>query len=152
MSNRLHPGHWHPSLKWVVRRMRGRTRGQSLAEYSLIAVLVCLGIAAIITATGPAIGNVFSNTVYNLLGQKFTPNPTMSALDISNYATAIASITPPPPTYLTNTPLVPTCSGGVNNGKWAYTYTPYPTTSSNGLGTWKPGAGQLPFVANASCP
>jgi Flp pilus assembly pilin Flp len=110
-----------------------------MTEYALIAVLVCLGIAAIITATGPAIGNIFSNTVYNLLGQKFTPNPTLSAADISQYATDIASITPPPPTYLTNTPLVPTCASGSNINKWAFTLVPNPPGSSNGLGTWVPG-------------
>ena len=145
MSNRNHPGHWHPSLKRVVGRVRRGVRGQSMAEYSLIAVLVCLGIATIITATGPTIGNIFSNTVYNLLGQKFTPNATLSDTDIAKLATDIASITPPPPTYLTNTPLVPTCQSGSNANKWAYTYTPYPTTSSNGLGTWAPGT-------SISCP
>lgn len=43
-------------------------QGQSLVEYLLIVVLVVFALAAAIAATGPAIGNVFSNTVYNLLG------------------------------------------------------------------------------------
>ncbi len=42
--------------------------GQSLVEYTLIVALVIFSMAAAIAATGPAIGNVFSNTVYNLLG------------------------------------------------------------------------------------
>lgn len=42
--------------------------GQSMVEYALIVALVILGFAVAIAATGPAIGNVFSNTVYNLLG------------------------------------------------------------------------------------
>jgi hypothetical protein len=43
-------------------------QGQSMVEYVLIVVLVILAFAIAIAATGPAIGNVFSNTVYNLLG------------------------------------------------------------------------------------
>jgi len=42
--------------------------GQSMVEYALIVALVILSFAVAIAATGPAIGNVFSNTVYNLLG------------------------------------------------------------------------------------
>ncbi|MEZ4666752.1 MAG: hypothetical protein R3E39_02320 [Anaerolineae bacterium] len=42
-------------------------RGQSMVEYALILVLVVMAMAAAIAATGPAIGNVFSNTVCNLL-------------------------------------------------------------------------------------
>jgi len=43
-------------------------QGQSMVEYVLIVVLVILAFVIAIAATGPAIGNVFSNTVYNLLG------------------------------------------------------------------------------------
>jgi hypothetical protein len=43
-------------------------QGQSLVEYTLIVALVILAFVVAIAATGPAIGNVFSNTVYNLLG------------------------------------------------------------------------------------
>ena len=43
-------------------------QGQSMVEYVLIVVLVVLAFVVAIAATGPAIGNVFSNTVYNLLG------------------------------------------------------------------------------------
>lgn len=43
-------------------------QGQSMVEYALIVVLVILAFVLAIGATGPAIGNVFSNTVYNLLG------------------------------------------------------------------------------------
>jgi Flp pilus assembly pilin Flp len=143
MSDHHHPEHGRPNLNPTTRR---GARGQAIVEYALIAVLVCLGIAAVVTATGPTIGNIFSNTVYNLLGQKFTPNPTLSDTDIAKYATDIASITPPPPTYLTNTPLVPTCASGSNQGKWAFTLTPNPPGSDNGKGTWIPGE------PSASCP
>jgi hypothetical protein len=133
--------HDHPARVWqALKSLNGRAkrvtktrgaRGQSMTEYALIAILVCLGIGVIITATGPAIGNVFSNTVYNLLGQKFTPMSTLSSNDIQTYSARISTITPPPPTYLTNTPLVPTCqAGAARAGTWARTSTP---------ATWVPG-------------
>jgi Flp pilus assembly pilin Flp len=37
--------------------------GQALIEYALILVLVAIALAAALIATGPALGNVFSNTV-----------------------------------------------------------------------------------------
>ena len=43
--------------------------GQALIEYALILVLVGLAFGFALAATGPVVGNVFSNTVYNLLGQ-----------------------------------------------------------------------------------
>ncbi len=43
--------------------------GQALIEYALILVLVGIAFGFALAATGPAIGNVFSNIVYNLLGQ-----------------------------------------------------------------------------------
>jgi len=43
-------------------------RGQSLVEYALIIVLVIFAFGLALAATGPAIGNVFSNTVVNLVG------------------------------------------------------------------------------------
>ncbi len=46
-----------------------KTRGQAMVEYALILALVALALAAIFVTTGAAVGNVFSNTVYNLVGQ-----------------------------------------------------------------------------------
>ena len=43
--------------------------GQALVEYALIVVLCILAFGFALAATGPAIGNVFSNTIYNLVGQ-----------------------------------------------------------------------------------
>lgn len=43
--------------------------GQALVEYALILVLVAVLFGVTLAATGPAIGNIFSNTVFNLLGQ-----------------------------------------------------------------------------------
>lgn len=42
--------------------------GQALIEYALILVLVAMALLAALLATGPAIANVFSNTVCNLVG------------------------------------------------------------------------------------
>lgn len=47
--------------------------GQALIEYALILVLVAIALAAALIATGPALGNVFSNTVFNLIGITGTP-------------------------------------------------------------------------------
>lgn len=43
--------------------------GQALVEYALILFLVAILFGVTLAATGPAIGNVFSNVVVNLLGQ-----------------------------------------------------------------------------------
>jgi Flp pilus assembly pilin Flp len=48
-------------------------RGQALIEYALILVLVVMALIAAVAATGPALGNVFSNTVFNLVGITGTP-------------------------------------------------------------------------------
>ncbi len=99
----------------------GRASGQALVEYALIASLVIIGIIAVLTITGPTVGNIFSNTVYNLLGQTFDVQPMPNNDDIINASTALATLTPPSYTYYTNTPLIPTCSAGAFVGKWAPT-------------------------------
>nr|MBA3871900.1 hypothetical protein [Anaerolineae bacterium] len=48
-------------------------RGQALVEYALILTLVVMALVAAVAATGPALGNVFSNTVFNLVGITGTP-------------------------------------------------------------------------------
>jgi Flp pilus assembly pilin Flp len=50
-------------------QVRAGERGQSLVEYALIAAFVILAFAVTLAMTGPAIGNIFSNVVYNLIGQ-----------------------------------------------------------------------------------
>ena len=47
----------------------GQSSGQALVEYALILVLVAILFGVTLAMTGPAIANVFSNTLYNLLGQ-----------------------------------------------------------------------------------
>ncbi|MCC7446908.1 MAG: hypothetical protein IT324_05790 [Anaerolineae bacterium] len=105
--------------------------GQAMVEYALIAVLVILGLVTILTVTAPAIGNVFSNTVYNLLGQQFTPYSTLAPAEKANLATAVGSYTPNPVTYYTNTPLAPTCQSNPNI--WAT-----PTNNADGSITFAP--------------
>lgn len=39
--------------------------GQGLAEYALILVLVAVIVVAVLFLLGPAVGNIFSNIVYN---------------------------------------------------------------------------------------
>src|SRR5690348_5164378 len=51
--------------------------GQAMMEYALILVLVAIALAAALVATGPALGKVFSNTVYNLIGENGTPQGDM---------------------------------------------------------------------------
>jgi len=83
-----------------------RTSGQALVEYALIIVLVVVALAVVLASTGSAIGNVFSNTVYNLLNA--TPvNNTLSPAEFWQNATAVASYTPPAITVYTWTPSGP---------------------------------------------
>lgn len=100
-------------------------RGQALIEYVLILVLAFVGLIAILAITTPAVGNVFSNTVYNLLGQTTTPQEPMSVSEFWDQVTAVASFTPETVDLITNTPLpdtvVPTD---------VPTFTPTPLTPS----------------------
>lgn len=81
------------------------THGQALAEYALILALGVIGLVAVLTILAPAVGNVFSNTVYNLLGQTTTPQEPLSANEFWDVVTAVASYTPEAPDLVTNTPL-----------------------------------------------
>jgi Flp pilus assembly pilin Flp len=120
-----------------ARPFRRASAGQALVEYSLIAVLVIIAIVAILTVTGPVVGNVFSNTVYNLLGNTFVVDTPYSLVDLQNIASAVASITPSPLGYETNTPLIPTCGAGSSwNRTWAPTAAD-PADRANGT-LWAP--------------
>ncbi len=110
-------GHTHQEQRriWGV---RARQRGQAMTEYVLIAVFVMLALVVAVTATGPAVGNVFSNTVNTLLGQTLTPYATWDANTVATYAKAYSQYTPPARTFETNTPPAPTCHFP-NTDKWA---------------------------------
>lgn len=60
----------HRIIQRVQTRQHGSEAGQSLIEYALILFLVAIAFGIALAATGPAISNVFSNTVYNLLGNE----------------------------------------------------------------------------------
>ena len=120
------------------RLMRGAS-GQSLVEYTLIAVILLGGLFMILVATGPAIGNVFSNTLVNLIGadtelrdiaQGPTAfwetveavsnfNPTEKAL-ATNAPRREPTQVPPDWTPPTATPVSPT---------WTPSFTPTPSTT-----------------------
>lgn len=81
--------------------------GQALAEYVLILALVVIALIAVLTITGPAVGNVFSNAVYNLLGGTVQPRATLQADAFWEQVAAVASYTPENPLAITNTPYIP---------------------------------------------
>ncbi len=100
-------------------------RGQAMIEYVLILVLAFIGLIAILLITAPAVGNVFSNTVYNLLGQTTTPQDPLSEADFWDVVTAVASYTPQSVSLVTNTPLPDT---PVPTGVSSFTPTPITPT------------------------
>ncbi|MFN8531024.1 MAG: hypothetical protein U0670_20670 [Anaerolineae bacterium] len=53
----------------AFRRGRNAESGQALVEYALLLALLIVGFGVVLAATGPAIGNVFGNVVYNVIGQ-----------------------------------------------------------------------------------
>ena len=52
-----------------VGRTRSAEHGQALVEYALIAIFVAMVAGVALAATGPVIGNVFSNSISDLLRQ-----------------------------------------------------------------------------------
>lgn len=80
-------------------------KGQALIEYALILALGVVGLVAILTITAPAVGNVFSNTVYNLLGQTTTPQEPLDPTEFWELVTSVASYTPESPPLTPNTPI-----------------------------------------------
>ncbi|HLA42389.1 MAG TPA: thrombospondin type 3 repeat-containing protein, partial [Aggregatilineales bacterium] len=92
--------------QWFKRlRDSGKAVGQSAVEYALILTLIVMGIAVVISVSGPAIGNVFSNTVANLLNLTTTPEDPLSEQEFWNLVTAVASFTPDTVALITNTPV-----------------------------------------------
>jgi Flp pilus assembly pilin Flp len=97
--------HYRRPLHQHARKPAGKWRGQALAEYALIIAFVVLAIIGIVALTGPAVGNVFSNAVANLLYQTLTPYNTLNPQTLESYLTAVASYTPA--TRLPRTPINP---------------------------------------------
>lgn len=117
-------GRWQRVCKSLILRLASplqrlrNTSGQSMVEYSLIAVLVALAIGTTIVLTKGSIGNIFSNTVYNLVGQTTTPYTPPNSLTLNVYASAFYQYQASPSPYKTNTPLAPTCDPPFPPGTW----------------------------------
>jgi pilus assembly protein Flp/PilA len=92
------------------RQPRPRESGQAMVEYALIAVLVAVALSAAVALTGPAVGNIFSNTVYNLMGQTTTPYD-INVATINAYGTKVWEYQNNYATFKfqTNTPAAATC-------------------------------------------
>jgi len=105
--------------------------GQALVEYALIVVLVVVGLGAALAAVGPALGNVFSNQVYNLLGQTTTPYSTLNPATFWAYVTAVASYTPQQPVFATYTKIYTDTPTATKTN----TYTPGPTSTTTPTST-----------------
>src|ERR1041385_3471313 len=109
-------GRWQKILNALKPRFAGKRTdkpsGQSMVEYALIAVLVALAIGTTIVLTKGSIGNVFSNTVYNLVGQTTTPYTPPDAAQLNIYASAFMQYQATALPYKTNTPIAPTCTSG----------------------------------------
>lgn len=82
-----------------------RETGQAFVEYVLILVLLVMSLAVILSITGPAVGNVFSNQVANLLNLTTTPEDPLTEGEFWDLVTAVASYTPDTVDLIPNTPI-----------------------------------------------
>ncbi|MBN1680655.1 MAG: hypothetical protein JW966_10210 [Anaerolineae bacterium] len=123
-SMRASRGVWQRSRS-TKNRGQTKDKGQALIEYALIIALVAIGLIGILTLTGPAVGNVFSNQVYNLLGGTIEPRDTLQADDFWTQVAAVASYTPEEAVVSTNVPREPTTTPSPGP-----TRTPTPVTPS----------------------
>ncbi|MEP7289814.1 MAG: hypothetical protein ABI947_29035 [Chloroflexota bacterium] len=96
-----------------------QAEGQALVEYTLLTVLVAMALIAAITLTGPTIGNVFSNVIYNVVGNDPTYTP-LTIGQVNNYKDAYATFATDyvADNLKTNTPAAPTCSAPSATGFW----------------------------------
>ncbi|MEO8606687.1 MAG: hypothetical protein ABI690_02300 [Chloroflexota bacterium] len=129
--------------------------GQALMEYALILVLVAIALAAALIATGPALGNVFSNTVYNLVGENGTPQGDLFSKGGGGTAfwltiTAVATNPPRDRAVPTNPPAPPPPTNTPGPSPTPSPITPSPTPSFTPTVTISPTpvdiGHQAPFV------
>jgi Flp pilus assembly pilin Flp len=108
----------------MISRKQNRLTGQALVEYALILALIVIGLVTVIAAVGPSIGNVFSNTVVNILD---APEPRASLMpeEFWNTVTAVWLYTPEGHSFATWTPA-------------PATYTPSPAPTDVPLPTDEP--------------
>jgi Flp pilus assembly pilin Flp len=85
----------HPNPHKKMLRIPRRKPGQALVEYALIIALVMFAVITVLSLTGPAVANVFSNTVFNLLNQTTTPRSTLNSTQFWEYSTWVATYVPP---------------------------------------------------------
>lgn len=82
-------------VNWHFIWQRRKSDGQALVEYALILVLVALALMAALIATGPALGNVFSNAICGLVDPLVaTPTPGGPGGSVSGCASAPLVIPP----------------------------------------------------------
>jgi hypothetical protein len=135
-------------------------RGQALVEYALIVTLVIISFGLALAATGPVIGNIFSNQIFNLVGAD--PNTVAELPDAAEFwltVTWVATQTPEkrslatrtiaPPTPLPTagtppsaTPITPTLTPSP-------TYTPSPSPTPEDIGhvaPWSDSANPDQFI------
>jgi hypothetical protein len=113
-----------------------KKQGQALIEYVLILAIAFIGLIAILAITAPAIGNVWSNTVFNLLGQTTIPQEPLEEAEFWELITAVASYTPEAVDLITNTPPNPTDVPTIGPSP---TYTPtVPTATATDTATAGP--------------
>lgn len=108
------------------------TSGQALLEYALILILVAVALAAALIATGPALGNVFSNTVYNLIGITGEPQDLSVAGGPTAFWETVTAIALNPPEdrgFPPNPPPLPTASPTAGPSPTPTPITPSPTPS-----------------------
>lgn len=101
-----HEHRWQALSQQMLDKTRARLRaaGQAMVEYALILALLVFALILILSITGPAVGNVFSNVVANLLDLTVTPEQPMSEAQFWSLVTAVASYTPDVNPLITNTP------------------------------------------------
>ncbi len=133
---------------WFRLVKRSQTRGQAIIEYVLILALVTIALIAVLTITGPAVGNVFSNAVYNLLGGTIEPRDTLSADQFWEQVAAVASYTPENPRLTTNTPAPETATPTTGPSPTPTDVTPSPTPTN----TNTPGPSPTPPDQNFGYP
>ncbi len=91
-----------------VGRTRSAEHGQALVEYALIAVFVALVAGVALAATGPVIGNVFSNSISDLLRQTELRTPIPDREEFWATVTAVFLNPPVENPLPTNTKAPPT--------------------------------------------
>ncbi len=120
--------------------------GQALVEYALILVMVAILFGVTLAATGPAIGNVFSNVIYNAIGGD--PSDVESLADGRGnndafWATVEWLIDNPPEEegFVLNDPLPPpaTATEGPSPTPTPITPSPMPSSTPTVTATWTPG-------------